>query len=822
MQSPRRQLVLPLQIVLVIWVWLAPCLYADDAVPQVLTKLRDMEVPSAEALLNETPIDWIVLLNEDVLKVHLIQPRPFPIQERKEAVAAKEIERIRLAGEAKDRVTREIEDLSTVVVTLPDETDRREFSLPIRQIRSVIHHEELVLRRIELLFTENQLPVAYELLSRLQRERPNWPGVDSTSQKFLFLDARQKLEAGQPEPAFRLFNELFDRNPRFPELQANMGTAVQRLAETAIKDGQFIRAQYFLNQLQKKFPSDPVFQRFEKQLSEQASALMSEADRAAADQDFRKATQLAKQSVQRWPPLNTLVAPFKRHVERDQQLEFGVTELPGESRAYPFPTLADKQFQHITRLSLFEIDRLKDGVAYYRTRLFDDWEPRFLGRRWVLTMRQFPQPHESLRTVTAHEIAQLIHAQIEPNSPTYDERLASFLEGVEIHSPTQLTLHFRRVPARVEPLLASIAFPDTATSADNSDGSQLPGGFRVIERISATRSSGEQSTNDGVPSEISYRRVIAEPEQQKQYHIAEIVLRRFDSPERVVQALKRGEVDMTTGLPDVLLRRLQREDLFNRQFFIQQMQQPVTHLLQFNPNSIPLKTVELRNALAFAIDRQRILNDFVLRDSQSPNGRLVSTPYFASHPGRNNEVSPRRFDISAGFAMALAARHKLEGKLPALTMVVAPGVVANEAAEEIARSWRQIGLTIHVVHADSSPPESWDIAYRTIQMPEPALELWPFLAPDQTSTIAGLDSYPDWIKQRLIQLDRAGSPSVITNSLKDLNRLLVTNTTLIPLWEVDQFLIVRKNIRGFSQQPVHSLQNIDDWTQDAWYAKELP
>lgn len=825
MQRSYRQSVFILQIALTAWACIASALLADEPVPEGLTKLRDMQTPTAQTLLNETPIDWIVLLNEDVLRVHQISPRPFPLQERKQAIAAKEVERIRLAGEAKDRVTREIEELSHLIVTLPDETDRREFSLPIRQIRAVIHHEELVLRRIELLYAENQLSLAYELLSRLQREHPNWSGVNEAGQNFLSLEARQKLKDGQPESALRLLNELYERNPRFPELQTTLASVTKILAESAIANRQFSRAQYFLNHLNKKFPNDPVYQQFEKELGRQATEIMQKADEAAAGKDFRTASQLARQSVQRWPLLNSLSGPFKRHAERDQQLHIGVTELPGQHRAYPFPTLADEQFERLTHVSLFEIDRLKDGVAYYKTRLFDDWEPRFLGRRWTLTLRQFHQPHESLRAVSAYEIAQRIQSRVDPSSSDYDERLASFLDSVEINSPTQLTLHFRRVPARIEPLLASVAFSHLATtSREDSNTSKSEnepvGGFRLVSEDLANNKK-DQGTEESL-REIFYRRAIPESDRQKQFHISEIVVHHFESPERVVQALQRGDIDMTSGLPDVLLRQLQRNDLFNRQFFIQKIQQPVTHLLQFNPNSVPLKTVELRNALAFAVDRPRILNDVVLRDSKSPNGRLVSTPYYSNNPAANNEIVPRQFDLSAGLALVLAARHKLQGTLPALTMVVAPGEVAKEAAEEIARSWRQIGLTINVAHADDSPPEQWDIAYRTLQMPEPALELWPFLSADQKNTVDGLKSYPDWIRQQLIQVDRAGSPTSTNSSLKELDRLLVNSTTLIPLWEVDQFLIVRKNIHGFPQNPVYSFQNIEQWTLDAWYPKELP
>jgi hypothetical protein len=53
--------------------------------------------------------------------------------------------------------------------------------------------------------------------------------------------------------------------------------------------------------------------------------------------------------------------------------------------------------------------------------------------------------------------------------------------------------------------------------------------------------------------------------------------------------------------------------------------------------------------------------------------------------------------------------------------------------------------------------------------------------------------------------------------MQDLHRLLWGDVYCIPLWEVDEFLVVRKNIRGFPPAPVHCYHNVDRWTVEAWY-----
>ncbi|SFH72086.1 ABC transporter substrate-binding protein [Planctomicrobium piriforme] len=767
---------------------------AADPLPEGLPRAKDLQTPSAEDLLRKPPMDWLILYNDDVLIVSPVQPRPLKIKDLMDQIAAKELERARVVGEARERMTRELEEVSLITVILPEGDDRREFKLSVKYLKQVVHHEDLMLRRIDTLLNENNLPVAFELLSRLQRDRPDWEGVAAAGQKFLDLDAQAHASAGDPEVALRILDELFVRNVKYPDLQARYDAVAEQLVQKAISQQDFIRAQFHLNELQRHFANDPVFRKYETQLTDQSRATMQSAVEKGRQNDVRQAAVLAEEAVRIWPRTPELKALHKPIAERFQRLHVGVTDLPGECRAYPMPSDADIRRQQLTMPALFEVDRLRDGTAYYRTRFFDEWEPRDLGRRMQFTLRQFRQPFEMQATLTSDAVVAALMKRLDPTSPDYDERLGSFVESVSIDSPTQFSLIFRRVPPRIEPLLARIPLTDA-------------GGFRVLEQTQ---------------QQICYTRSIPEPAGLPRYHIGEIIEHRYSSAEKIVQGLQRGEVSVTFGLPDVVLRRLQSNDEFLRKFFIQPMQQPVTHLLQFNPGSAPLRIMELRKGLAYAVDRERLLKDVVLRDQRPTHGRLVTTPFFSTNPGRNVLVEQRRFDLSAGLALVLAARHQLQGTIPPLTMVVAPGLVAEEAAEEIALQWRRIGLTVKVVHADEPPPEKWDILYRTLQMNEPVLDLWPFLTFEPQARISALDAYPDWLKQELVQLDRSGNQTLVVGAIRGLHRHLADETAFVPLWEIDQFLVLRKNIQGFPQNPVQCYDDVDHWTMEAWYQGELP
>jgi hypothetical protein len=793
------------------WLGAALCLLAGAiacAQPATsdLPKLKDMPTPTTEVLLTGKATDWIVTNTDDVLVVDSLVPRPDTLAKIQEKITAKEEERRKASSEDRPKITEEIEALGFLYLTLPDGREVSEFRLPLKLVKTIIHHEDLMLRRLDALLAERNIEQALELLMRLQRDRPDWPGVKEAGLNVLFTDAGARLDAGQLEPTLVLLDELYERSPQYPGLSERMGDVIRRLADESLAQGKYLRMLYFLNRLQQKYPGHPTFRQFETRLTELARQKMRDAAQSGERKDWRGAGASAELAVRIWPKAADLKAPHKVALDRYPRLHVGVDGLPGEGRAYPVPTPADDRAARLTQLTLFEIDRFRDGAAYYRTRFFDEWEPRDLGRQMHFTMRQFRQPYEIQSAVSAADAVAPLLRCLDRALPEFDERLESFIESVQVISPTEFLLTFRRVPPRLEPLLSKLSLIAPESAGDVS-ALMDPGGFRIADRSAEA---------------IHYVRKLVEPDGLPKYHVAEIIEHRYSTPEKIVQALHQGEIVMAPALPDSAIRRLQGDDEFLKRFFVQPYAVPRTHLLQFNPASQPLRLRELRAALAYAVDREQILKEIVLEDSAAAHGRLVTTPFFESSPGRNVLVGPRRHDLSAALALALSAKHKLMGAVPPLTMIVAPGPVPRAAAEEMAKVWRKIGLTINVVQAEDPAPANWDILYRTLQMTEPVIEMWPFLTFEERARITSLDIYPDWLKQELVQLDRTTDQSRAVEALQTLHRHLTDDTAFAPLWEVDEFLVLRKTVQGFRPKPIHCYDDIDRWTIDPWYTTEFP
>jgi ABC-type transport system substrate-binding protein len=773
-----------------------------------LPTLEELSLPTVEELLTGKKRDWILLnVRDEVLIVESLVPRPGTIEHIEEQIKEKEEARRRSSTrEEREEIQEELNELKDLAVILPVEGSP-EFKLPLNRILEIRHHEDLMLRKIDELLEEKNIEQSLELLTRLKQEWDEWEGMEEAQQKILFVDGTHRIDEDQPESALVVLDELYRTRKDYPRLSAQLGRAIRMLTEQALDEENYLKAQYFLNFLHQRYPDHEVFKRFEEQLAAKTNEAMQRADAAAAEGNYRQATIEAEQAVRIWPRTSGIRGPHRTHTERYQRLHVGVVHLPGENPAYPLPSDAEVRQQRLTELPLFEIDRVRDGTAYYRTRFFNEWEPFDLGREMRFTLKQFRQPAEMHNVLTSPDVVLPILQRIDPTHPLYDERLAAFIDSVIVESPTTFTLTFQRVPPRLEPLLARISLATPDEENDALGPLTDPGGFEVLEQTD---------------EEIVYRRKLEQPDDLPKYHVAEIVEHKYSTYEKAVQALHRGEISMLFNMPDWILRRMQNDEEFLKRYFVQQMMLPETHLLQFNPASKPLRVRELRTALAYAVDRQTLLRETVLRDPRARHGRTITTPFLSSSPGRNVLVQPRRYDLSSSLAMLIAAGRKLESDVPKLTMVVAPGPVAEEAAEMMVNVWRRLGLEIDLVRSTDPPPERWDILYRTLQMTEPLAEMWPFLTFQDRARLSDLDDYPDWLKQELVELDRTSDQGRAITALQTLHRHLANDTAYIPLWEIDRFVVLRRNVQGFPQRPVHPYFNIDRWSMEAWFQTELP
>jgi tetratricopeptide (TPR) repeat protein len=812
-----------------------------------LPKLKDMPIPSSEELLTGRPVDWLVIRNESVLVVEPVQPRPDTLAKMQAKIEEARKWPRPAKPEEMPAFLRKRDSLVYLQVALPGESEEPEWQISIRIVTQVIHHEDLMLKRTDLLLAEGKFREAYELLFVLERNAPGWPGTVERRHRLLLLEGLAAAKEERAEAGMAYLEDLHNRDPKFDGLKAAFGTVVDKLVADSLQTEDFLKARHFLERLRKRDPQHEAFARGREELLRRSQATLALARDASNARRFDEAALLAHKAARTWPATPGMAEGVRQHAGRFQSLNVGVIRWAGEPTNYPFEADAEWRLQRLAEAALFEWDGF-DENARYRSPFLDGWEPVDLGRRTILSLRPTRTTWESTPVLTSAGLMGALAPRLNPLHPEFDERLAAAVRSMSGRTPFELDITFARAPMQLEALLQSPlrrtnrvggVAPQQNVPIENAGAVDGPidkeaeaavaeDGKKPIETRSSP-ASNLLSPDALAPrflvaartqDQIAYRRVQPEADTLPRFHLAEIVERKYPTRDKAVQALLRGDISM---LPDVQswdVDRL-REDA---RFFVVKQALPKTHIIQFHPQTKALRTRELRRALAYAIDREALLRDVVLREAPAERGRLVTAPWPMRSRAYDRGVAQIGHDPAVATALALAAKKVLGGKLPELRMVCPPDPIDEAAATQIISQWKARGINVTLItqpDVDGSPIK-WDLCYRTLRMSEPAVELWPLLTLEPQARVASLHFLPQWLARDLIAIDETSDWQTATALLRTLHERLLAETELIPLWEVDDYLVFRKNVRGFRPEPVTPYQDVESWTVDPWFNLETP
>lgn len=829
---------------------------ADEKVTRTeLPRLSELPIPEAEALLradaSDKEFDWVVIkaANENDRRVAVVNPL-FP---RPETLAKQEAEYKKLEASrpqnAKERETRanRLKSLKKLIFTLPG--DLTEYALPVEQVDQIMYFEDLMLLRVDKLLEINDFRTAYELLLRVETEIPGWDKSTPRFERLLMVEAAQRAQAGEIYAALAMLDEVHQRNNNNPELPDRMGAIVGPMIDAAIAAADFRKTRYLIGRIQKLFPQHPLVQATTNRLLQSSTTLLEQATTEFNARNFSAAAELARRAELVWPTEGNSRAAYTQYFARHQTLRLGINEFSGQS-IHPAPLESRERLKELVEAALFEPSSA-DELTYFRSGFFEIWDPADLGREVLFTLRETRPSWQTQPLFTAASVADAIGHRIDPKSPLFDTRLASFVSEVAVRSPSQLRIRFSRVPLSIESLLR---FPVTSTARDNT---QTPDSSNSA---SATPPPAQPATvtqplvvstrfvqTESTAEESRWVRAIPEPDgfDAGKYHIAEIHERRFADRSNMIQAFIRGDIDC---IPHLLPWEIESFKASTHQVVPYAL--PMTHVIVFNPLSDRITNAQLRRALSFAVNRDGILRSTVLRDPEARHGRPTSAAWHLSSYATEPRQKPPAFNLKLAYALRFAAESQLKIaeltkltdaaraqatkdkvnfdsevfrkntkvdyiKLPRLRFVIEPDTISTAAAERIVTYWQKIGFEIDVIKGDREgqplADTEWDLCYRQLRMEEPLLELWPVLTNDPTLDMKRLQLFPDWMRQELVGLDYAASFVDAQEKLFRIHNHIAAQAFLIPLWEVDDYAVFRKNVSGLPPKLMSTYHNVERW-----------
>lgn len=822
----RPHIVLPTALMILL------CSFSTQADAQEqLPKLSEMQWPEFDTLMKERPFDWVVLQDESVLVTDAIWPRPDPwksLQDEKAELEAK-------ARKTKEDRERLVQLRYLDIVLLEDQSE--DYRLPFTQVQRIISFPMLMLGRVERLLEAGDITKAYELLMEVDRIAPGWEKAKPQFDQLLLKEARLKVEAGNLPAALALLDELAVRNLQNPQLPVMLAELLNDRIQESIDNAEFPQARYYLNRFARHFPQHEFVVGWQQQMQNLMKQKLQQALELSQQGNHRAAAELALDAEQVWMPTGTLRVQYSSLITRYQKLRVPVRSFSQDEIISPIPLEADRRHQELTAVPLFE-PTAADELTYFQSSYFELWDPRDLGREVVFSLRQRRPFWQSQPILSANQIADALGVKLSPESPDFNPRLASFIKEFSVRSPSQLQISFHRVPLNLEALFT---FPIHEPSADRTEeGELLSKRFELVEQSDDRR---------------LYRRSIPEPDDlnERLYHVAEVEEIKFDDRDEVIRAFRREQVDVIPHL------RPWEVDLFMKfpdQYAVQQYAIPQTHVIVFNPLSEKVTSPQLRRALSLGVDRESLLKIVLLRDPEMKYGRPVSAPWHTGSYANSPLVEPPRYDHYLSYLLRMTALEKLRIpfkqkfvadakqrvldagedwneevfrnenaeqidaagahiELPPLKMLVDPDDVVMLAAEKIAERWRLLGFEIELVSAatEGDKSDDWDMMYRTARMKEPLLELWSLLLTDDSFDVTRLVNYPDWMRQELINLDYATSFTDAQQKLYTIHRHMAAQAFLIPLWEIDDFMVFpRTRVKNFEGRPLSVYHGLEQWT----------
>ncbi len=837
-----------------------PAARADEKVEKTeLPKLTDMQVPTADELLraddrNGKAFDWIVLkasveADRTVLVVSPLETRPDTLKSMAETYVKVEATKPKNEEERTERSTR-LKNLKQLIVKLPGNAVA-EYALPVSGIDHIILFEELMLRRADELLKEGDIRKAYELMLRVEKEFPSWELSKPRFENLLLVESGIRAKDGDIYAALALLDELASRNIDNPELRPRFGEIVAPMIETAVADEDFNKARYLISRIERVFPGHETSTAWQGRMQTMANSLLTEAKQQSSQREFAAAADLAWKAESIWPSAGNSRAVFSQTVARHQVLHVAIDDSGTSEIVYPSPRESDERHRELVEVPLFE-PTSADELTYFRSSYFEIWDPTDLGREVVFSLRETRPTWQSQPLLTANQIADALGRRMDPTSPLFNSRLASFVREVSVRSPSEMKIRFSRVPLSIESLLRfpivaapGIADPDNSdTTETSSQTAEIPASAATDVTLLSTRFTKVQ-TDD---TKTSYLRERPEPDglDPSKYHVAEVREKNFTDRDELLKSVIRGEIDY---LPNLLPWEV---DAFKAApaFQVRQYALPLTHVITFNPLSERIVNAQMRRALSFALNREAILKSIVLRDDAMRYGRPTSAPWHLQSYATNPLEKPPEFNLRLAYALRYAAERQLQLaeltkletaakakakeagekfeseefrkvtnvdyiKLPRLRMVVDPDPTAMLAAQRMAVYWGKIGFEIDLIPGDQKgtplPDADWDLCYRRIRMEEPLLELWSLLTNDSSFDMNRLKLFPDWMRQELVNLDYSASFVDAQDRLFTIHRHMSAEAFIIPLWEVDEFAVWKKSTLGIPERPMSPYQNVERW-----------
>lgn len=710
-------------------------------------------VRGAEPLHRQAPFDEVKLdetNNNAVLKI-----KPLDLPERK------------LPPPANRRG-----DLEVELIERPGE----KFAIAWTSIVDVKFFEERVLAEAEQFATMGKFDDAQDSFRYLEAKHPQLPGLSAAIENFLWLQIGGSFRAGKHDETLALLVELQRRNPQ----RAGLSTAYERttveLVKARLAAKNYRGARGLLTSFARRFPETgpAVVAPYHTQLQEQAQALITQAQAAAAAEKWSGANVLCQQALDVWPAVPGGSALSQQIHAKFPAVTVGVIGAPaipaGNNASAALTNWHARRLNRLFATPLVELVDSEKGPVYRSP--FGRLTAQSDARQFLLKL--------SSNTESATDLAR----RIKPAGAA-----ATAISGVRARGLADLLFEFHH------PQLRPAAWLQLGLL--DADGAAPLGNF-IAEAPAQERTTFRRRAE--VTATASAPQLVHE--------------RKFPEATPAIAALRRGQINVLDRVPPWELARLRNLN----EIRILPYAIPTVHLLIPNGSKPLTANRHVRRALLYALDRESILRQGLLGDEAVPGCEVLSGP-FPKGPDRNPwsygcdpDIRPRGYDPSLATVLLEIGRAEAGLNQP----TPQPLILAHDdqpttkiACQSIARQLARIGQPVTLQQTGEFNSNA-DLHYVELAITEPLVDAWSLLG---AGGIAGPVS--PLMLEHFRGLETATDMAAASNRLQAMHRLVAAELPVIPLWQTTNYLACHASLQGLADKPVSLYEDVLNW-QVAW------
>ncbi len=410
----------------------------------------------ASELLRSEPFDRLTLIDNSVLIVEPVSPRPLPVidpkkeRERRKQGSAKnaaslvEVGAVEKKGqdEAKQEDSEALETLK-IHLMQGGRNEIRDFQLKRSSLKKIEYFEDLLLEEVDRLVLARDFARAFECCLRVRSRNPGWAGLEDCVNRVLFAEGRRALMDGDDERGLRLLRELLGRKRDYPGLLDQIAEAYGKRIDRAVRLGLYVRGRRVLHELVEVTGELSAVRALRALFITRATERMKQGESGESGRTpgcpGRRPAHLAD------PP--GAEEQYVKAFEAEPTLEVGVTDVASPLGPW-IHSRADARVNHLLYRPLLASDDEEARQGKRPGQLAASVETSDLGRRLMIRLRPGPNWSDGSRPVSAIDLAHALIERSDPHSPSYEARWADLLDRVEVRDESRVEVRLNHTPLK--------------------------------------------------------------------------------------------------------------------------------------------------------------------------------------------------------------------------------------------------------------------------------------------------------------------------------------------------------------------------------------